>query len=174
MHKSPVFVSEALLEQNNAHLTITVSPPLYLQVENLKIWGADKGTRASSAGPETNLPANTDGQLTGHMSVAAFVPQWQSLVTATETVSLAKPRIFTVRPFSKKFAGSYLLPYTKNRRHCPERHRCAKYMSTSRHTLEELSGFSTEVFHCKNYFFKTEVQVIFSYTTKLAIYQQLQ
>ena len=108
------------------------------------------------------------------MSVAAFVPQWQSLVTATETVSLAKPRIFTVRPFSKKFAGSYLLPYTKNRRHCPERHRCAKYMSTSRHTLEELSGFSTEVFHCKNYFFKTEVQVIFSYTTKLAIYQQLQ
>uniref|UniRef100_A0AC11BA14 Transmembrane p24 trafficking protein 6 n=1 Tax=Ovis aries TaxID=9940 RepID=A0AC11BA14_SHEEP len=145
-----------------------------IEVENLKIWRADKGTRASSAGPGTNLPANTEGQLTGHMSVAAFVPQWQSLVTATETVSLAKPRIFTVQPFSKKFAGSYLLPYTKNRRHCPERHRCAKYMSTSRHTLEELSGFSTEVFHCKNYFFKTEVQVIFSYTTKLAIYQQLQ
>lgn len=120
MHKSPVFVSQVLLEQNNAHLTIIVGPPLYLQVENLKIWRADNGTRASSAGPGTNLPEDTGGQLTGHMSVAAFVPQWQSLVTATETVWLSKPRIFTVRPFSKKFAGSYLLPYTKNRRHCPE------------------------------------------------------
>ena len=75
MHKSPVFVSEVLLEQNNAHLTITVGLPLYLQVENLKIWRAGSGTRASSAGPGTNLPADTGGQLTGHMSVADFAPQ---------------------------------------------------------------------------------------------------
>lgn len=112
------------------------------------------------------------GTANWHMSAAAFVPQWQSLVTATESYHLQSLEYLLSSP-SVKICRLLFYHIQRTEDTAQERHRCAKYMSTSRHTLEELSGFSTEVFHCKNYF-KTEVQVIFSYTTKLAIYQQLQ